>query len=101
MLRTAVLIMGVVLMALGVGVFLSGVHGPGVQAFLGGAVLTLAVLFERWRYRNGGSSGGGKWEPTGERFVDPQSGREMEVLYDARSGERRYVPLAQRHDKPD
>src|SRR5450830_730362 len=61
------------------------------QLMGGNAVVMICVLFERSRYRHAQADGRGKWERTGERFVDPESGEAMEVLYDPVSGERRYV----------
>lgn len=90
MLRTVVLILSCLLIAAGAFVYAVGARVPGLQALVSGIVMLLAVVFERWRYRNKQASAEGDWQQTGERFVDPESGKEAEVLYDARSGERRY-----------
>jgi hypothetical protein len=58
-----------------------------------GLVLLLAVVFERWRYTQRGDSGGGEWQATPERFIDPESGKLMQVLYQPVTGERRYVAV--------
>lgn len=50
----------------------------------------LGTLFERWRYNNKNAAVDGDWQATGERFVDPATGKNMEVFYDPRSGERQY-----------
>ena len=57
-----------------------------------GLLLILGVLVERWRYRpiEEGRPGPG-WIATGERFVDPETGRLVTVFYQPRTGERRYV----------
>ena len=34
---------------------------------------------------------GAGWQKTGERFVDPDTGKVVDVFYDPRSGERQYV----------
>lgn len=94
MLRTAVLIFGCLVLALGAYLCTKGVAFGGVQTLIGGAVIVLATLFERWRYHNRNASVDGDWRPTGERFVDPETGRNVEVLYDPRSGERRYRQIA-------
>jgi hypothetical protein len=86
MLRAAVLIFGCLCITTG---FLHG----GVQTLVGGSVLVLGTLFERWRYHNRNASADGDWQLTGERFVDPSTGKNVEVLYDARSGERRYKEI--------
>jgi hypothetical protein len=90
MLRTAVLIFACLLVALGAYLYTAGVAYGGLQALVAGVVVLLATLFERWRYNNRNASVDGNWQPTGERFVDPESGKHVEVLYDPHSGERRY-----------
>ena len=93
MLRTVVLIFGFVVMALGARLCVSGIgHGGGIQALVFGAIIVAGTLFERWRYNNKNAAAGGDWQPTGERFVDPETGKNVEVLYDPQSGERRYQP---------
>jgi hypothetical protein len=99
MLRAGVLVVGIVLVVVGAALCLEHVLFGGVQALSLGAVVVLGVVFERWRYQNKNASGsGGNWQPTGERVVDPESGRDVEVLYDARSGERRYAPIREGYD---
>jgi hypothetical protein len=90
MLRTAVLIFGCLVLALGAYLCTKGVASGGVQTLVGGAVIVLGTLFERWRYHNRNASADGDWQTTGERFVDPETGKNVEVLYDPQSGERRY-----------
>lgn len=53
------------------------------------AILLLALLLERGRYRPKASPG--PWESTAERFQDPTTGRWIRVEYNPRTGERRYV----------
>jgi hypothetical protein len=33
------------------------------------------------------------WQPTGERFVDEETGQPVQVLMDPLTGERRYEPM--------
>ena len=68
-----------------------GVPGPGAYALGLGGIIVLGIVFERWRYRPNAARPGAGWERTGERFEDPQSGKTLQVFYDPRSGERRYV----------
>ena len=68
-----------------------GVRGPGAYALGLGLLIVLGTAFERWRYRAHDPRPGAGWEPTGERFVDPHSGKTLQVFYDPRTGERRYV----------
>ena len=90
MLRNAVLTFGCVVLALGAYLCSKGVATGGIQALVGGAIVVLGMLFERWRYHNRNTPADADWQPTGERFVDPQSGKNVEVLYDPQSGERQY-----------
>jgi len=95
MLRTALLIFSCLLVALGL-YLCATLPAPamgGIQALVSGVVLLVAMLFERWRYRNRNASPEGNWQATGERFIDPETGKQMEVLYDPTSGERRYREL--------
>jgi hypothetical protein len=81
------LLVGILLIALG------QIASGGVQLMLLGAAILVGVLLEARRYR--GREGAGSWESTSERFVDPTSGRLMEVQYNAATGERRYVDIGQ------
>jgi hypothetical protein len=89
MLRTAVLIFGCLVLALGAYLCSTGGAG-GIQTLIGGAIILIGTLFERWRYNNKNASADGDWQPTGERFVDPETGKNVEVFYDPQSGERQY-----------
>lgn len=60
--------------------------------FVNGAIVLGAILFERGRYRPRVTPGG-KWQETGERFVDPTTGQLMKVRYNPQTGARDYVPL--------
>ena len=90
MLRTLVVALSCLLIVAGAYVCTLEPRLGGIQMLVAGVVMLLAVLFERWRYRNRQAEAGGNWQQTGERFVDPESGKEVEVLYDPQSGERRY-----------
>jgi hypothetical protein len=55
------------------------------------ALIVIAIAFERQRYH--GREAGGPHEhliPTAERFIDPETGRRVQVWANA-AGERRYV----------
>jgi uncharacterized protein YbjQ (UPF0145 family) len=56
------------------------------------ALLLIAVLAERGRYRPRRSAAAPGWQRTAERFQDPTTGRWMVVEDNPRSGERRCVP---------
>ena len=59
-----------------------------------GLLIVLGTLFER-RYR-GAQPGPAAWQTTGERFVDPTTGKLTEVRYDPKTGERAYIPVDER-----
>jgi hypothetical protein len=90
MLRTTVLIIAGIVAAIGAALILTGVTLPGIQALVMGGLVVVGILCER-RYRHDNQQPDGRWQATGERFVDPTSGKDVEVYYDPKSGERRYV----------
>jgi hypothetical protein len=92
--RAALLAVGALLVLAGLALWALGVRPGGVQLLGLGGTLVAALLIERWRYHRPANAGR-HFTPTGERFQDPESGRVVEVLYDARTGERRYVPAAE------
>ena len=55
-----------------------------------GAILA-ATLFERFRYKPIADRPPPGWQATGERFIDPESGKPVTVYYDPKSGDRQYV----------
>jgi uncharacterized membrane-anchored protein len=89
MLRLLVVAFGVALAAAGIWLWLLGIKGPAIYLMLSGGAILLGTVFERWRYRKEPPVNA-RWQVTGERFVDPQSGADVDVLYDPDSGERRY-----------
>jgi hypothetical protein len=70
-------------------VFWAGVPA-GVPALVFGLLVLLAVTFERWRKRAPPQPAGPHWQPTGERFEDPGTGKTVQVHYNPETGERRY-----------
>lgn len=77
--------------AIGAAAQLAG-HHDGAPFALWGALIAVAVLVERWRYRSRETSGDGDWQATDERFIDPETGHHVKVLYNPRTGARRYEP---------
>jgi hypothetical protein len=94
MLRTLVLVLGGIAVAVGALLVGTGIRGPGIYLICVGAAVILGTAFERWRYSNAPPTGA-RWERTEERFEDPVTGETMEVHYDRASGERRYVRTAE------
>ena len=59
----------------------------------GWALLMIAALaIERWRYKPIRAAGpDSRWTDTGERFVDPETGKLVTVYHHPATGERLYV----------
>jgi hypothetical protein len=56
------------------------------------AVLIVGLLIERWRYQPlAARPPGPDWQTTGERFVDPETGKLVTVYFHPATGERRYI----------
>jgi membrane protein implicated in regulation of membrane protease activity len=90
-LRGFVIAAGAILTFVGIALIVSGVHAPGWQALVTGLIVLVGTLFERWRYRRIEQPPKGPWQRTGEEFLDPSTGNHVEVMFDPRAGERRYV----------
>ena len=94
MLRRWLIGLGVLYLA--VGAYLLALHVALVLAIylvVGGVVLAGSIVLERRGYRPRVDRTRGRWQLTGERFVDPSSGRLMEVRYNPDTGERDYVDV--------
>lgn len=109
MLRTTLIAAALVAMAVGLALLVAGREGPGLVVLCDGAIVFVAIVFERWHYHRGKTAarerplgagdsmgeGSGRvsegWERTGERFEDPETHEIVAVLFNPRSGERRYV----------
>lgn len=92
MLRSVLVLLS--LGALGIGAFclLVGADPPAFALLICGAILLAAIVCERFRYKLlGGSAPGAGWQRTGERFIDPCSGKSVTVYLQQGSGERQYV----------
>jgi hypothetical protein len=95
MLRIIVVLFGVGLI---VGGFLMLAQGSDARSaaaafFVMGALLVGGTIFEARRYRPSAAPGA-RYEDTGERFIDPTTGKLTEVRYDPATGKREYVDNA-------
>jgi hypothetical protein len=87
MLRRALLVLGVFLMAAPLVLSVAAIVPAAA-----GAVLLLALLVERFVYKPIRTEHPGPgWNKTAERFIDPGSGLNVVVYFNPRTGERRYV----------
>jgi len=72
--------------------------GAGIPLLLLALAIVVGVVFEP-RYRSGRSVPDARiveWQRTGEKFIDTETGRTLEVWCDPLTGARRYAPLG--HD---
>ena len=71
-------------------------HGAGLGLMIVGAVIIASLGLERRYGRPGAPTQvpDHAWEPTGERFIDDETGEPTEVWMDPLTGERRYEPIA-------
>ena len=90
MLRRFVIALGVAGLLAGSVCLLLRLLVPAIYLFIEGGILIIAVLFEPWRYLRPVNRNQGHWQATGERFVDPSSGKLVEVFYNPETGERDY-----------
>jgi hypothetical protein len=92
-LRIVLLVLGLALIAGALLLCLEPGPRPGVFGMLaGGVVLTVGMLFERRRYKPAlERMPGAGWIATGERFVDPETGRNVTVFHKPATGERQYI----------
>ncbi|MHB8178728.1 MAG: hypothetical protein ACYDA5_05480 [Vulcanimicrobiaceae bacterium] len=95
MLRRALLLAAVLLLVAGGVIFLGAffLWPLALDWIVGGTVLVAAILFERSRYRPAIDRSAAGWQATGERFIDPTSGKLLEVRYNPQTGERDYVEV--------
>ena len=91
MLRTVVIAVAAILTGVGIVLLACGIHVPGWQVLVLGVIVLIGTLFERWRYRRIEQPPNGHWQRTDEKFIDPSTGEPVEVMFDPRTGERRYV----------
>jgi hypothetical protein len=84
----------IIIGVIGVGCVIAGnvfvaKHWPnGEPLIVVGVLICISLVFEG-RYRTA-KVARGQWQPTGEKFIDPATGKLVEVDYDPQTGERRY-----------
>jgi hypothetical protein len=65
---------------------------PAVPALILGCVIAITAIAEPvYGKLVGRPSRPGNWRLTGEKFIDPETGRAVEVWFEPSTGERRYV----------
>jgi hypothetical protein len=88
MLRVILILAGLCALAFGLFSLRYSFLGALPPLIAGGALL-LGTLFEG-RYRPRVRAGADGWEPTGEKFIDPGTGKLVDVVYNPKTGEREY-----------
>lgn len=94
MLRAILVLLALGFIGAGIAVWVEGgdARSGGISFFIIGALLLVGTVFEARRYRPKPRAMA-EWETTGERFVDPTSGKLTEVRYNPQTGEREYVDV--------
>lgn len=92
MLRALVVSIGVACIA-GAAFLANQVWFVALELAVFGVLILIGTFFEG-RYRASRATGSG-WQRTAERFVDPVSGKIVEVRYNPKTGERAYVNARQ------
>jgi len=88
MLRVILILVGLCALAFGLFTLRFSIIAALPPLIAGGALL-LGTLFEG-RYRPRVRSGTDGWEKTGEKFIDPGTGKLVDVAYNPKTGEREY-----------
>lgn len=91
-LRAIVVLIGVGFIVFGISLLGQGSDAWPATAWLGviGAAFIVGTIFEARRYRPK-TNPPQVFEETGERFIDPTTGKLTDVRYDPKTGERQYV----------
>ena len=90
--RSVAITLGVLMIAAGLALGL--VTGGGWTIAGLGVVVIASVLVEgRYRGAKSGASDHARWQRTGERELDTETGEALEVWFDPATGARRYRPL--------
>src|SRR5438874_5893980 len=102
--RGCVVIFGAVIVLAGIGGFVLGpARAPGFPAIpaliLGCVIIVTALAEPMYGKLTARPPLSGDWRPTGEKFVDPASGKPVEVWFAPKTGERRYVDVSEEADK--
>jgi hypothetical protein len=96
--RGCVVLFGAVIALAGIGwLMLGSAEAPGfpaIPALILGCVTVVTALAEPvYGKLVGRPSPTGNWRPTGEKFIDPATGKPVEVWFEPKTGERRYVDV--------
>jgi hypothetical protein len=97
--RAAILTVGILMLLAGVALLAADEAAPALWLLVVGGAITVGTVLERVIYKPllRGSPGPG-WVKTAERFIDPDTGRPVDVFYNPASGERQYVSQDRKKD---
>lgn len=65
--------------------------GAGPLVLVLGVLMVVTAALEPIYGRGDGTPKGAHWQPTDERFIDPETGKRVSVWFETQTGERRYV----------
>jgi hypothetical protein len=91
-LRALVVVIGIALLVWAYILHAEGVPGQATLVLVvDGLLIVGAICFERKRYQPKVDTTKGNWTKTGEKFKDPTTGKDMEVVFNPDTGERDYI----------
>ena len=102
--RGCVVLCGAALILAGIGGMVLGsiqASGfPAIPALLLGCVIVITAIAEPvYGKLTGRPPLSGGWQLTSEQFIDPATGKRLEVWFEPKSGARRYVEIQDKGDK--
>jgi hypothetical protein len=102
--RGCVVVFGAVLVLASVGgMFLGPARAPAFPAIpaliLGCLIVVTAIAEPVYGKLTARPPHSGDWRPTGEKFLDPATGKPVEVWFEPNTGERRYVDVSEGANK--
>jgi hypothetical protein len=102
--RGCVVIFGAVIILAGIGGIVLGQAGapgfPAIPALILGCLIVVTAIAEPvYGKLTARPPLSGDWRPTGEKFVDPETGKPVEVWFEPKTGERRYVDVSEGAEK--
>ncbi len=93
-LRAIAALIGVALVVWSVTLYTHGSDaGAAAVITIEGVLIVVGVVFERRRYQPKIEPSTDRWQTTDEKFIDPGTGKLMQVLFDPKTGERNYIEV--------
>lgn len=101
MLRSVLMAIGALCLLLAALAAVTGLAAAAILPLLApGLLLFVGLAVERWRYKPlRRQRVDPRWQDTGERFVDPETGKTTAVYFDPATAERHYIVVDHRRTR--